>query len=801
MPHARRWTAPCNTPARRAFENQPLAANPPSMSPVYELAPGEFIFAPFHYAGISGELSFIWHPRASGAPPVERMWDGVVLHWVGVDAAGEAGEFTFACSAPLRGGDELVCCLFARDGLRVAPAVTVDGAEHALAPGHGTGTRLELRRALPSGARLEQVTLRFSLAPGAGAGSLKLVWFALADPALRAAHEAARPRPDPTWPGLLRPDAEWRPGAPFRRGLLFAAADLSRLRDRVRSPEWAPLYGRLRARAMAAARREPEADVRDTLPFPDERYQRPEERGRAPFYLDAPALGLVALIEEDAALARHALRGLLCMLHTRHWTVSADCRMPSLAWDIRCFLEEMTVTACALLLDWFDAAITPSAKELAAVALWDRGLAYIERDLLRHDYVHRMNQGVWFSRGRMLGWLMLETYWPRAAGRAPGVAADLRAVLENYLTADGGAHEGVNYFSLSAEVAITALRAAERATGRPARDLAPPRLALSARYLSALSAVRPGTFLLDGDNTDPTLAAEGIPLLAALYPEGGFDALAAGWRLRAPDRAPSYFDHYTGTGLFALLLGPERLGAAATCAVPEFAILEATGQLTSFRRDGEASLRLHVIGAGAGATHTHPDRGSFLVEVDGEPFLIDRGMLRYDDARCPDLRRSFRHNVLTPVAADRGAFPDQRPARGALVPEGRGDERRLDVTLTLDSVWPEPGARHRRRIGSPDVNGFLVEDAVETPAPGRVAFHLNAPAPFVLVGPGEALLRIAGRALLVAAPWAESVSHAEDGVDALGRPVWLLTWTSTFATRHELRTGFVVERTMEQISP
>lgn len=50
-----------------------------------------------------------------------------------------------------------------------------------------------------------------------------------------------------------------------------------------------------------------------------------------------------------------------------------------------------------------------------------------------------------------------------------------------------------------------------------------------------------------------------------------------------------------------------------------------TGNLTSFRQDGRRSIRLHLAGSKANPGHSHFDKGGFTAELDGTPFLIDRG--------------------------------------------------------------------------------------------------------------------------------------------------------------------------------
>ena len=62
-----------------------------------------------------------------------------------------------------------------------------------------------------------------------------------------------------------------------------------------------------------------------------------------------------------------------------------DPHVDSTKADQRCFNEEQATTAAALLLDWYDFALTPRARMLAQQVLWDKGVSVIERDMMKWD--------------------------------------------------------------------------------------------------------------------------------------------------------------------------------------------------------------------------------------------------------------------------------------------------------------------------------------------------------------------------------------------------------------------------------
>jgi len=207
---------------------------------------------------------------------------------------------------------------------------------------------------------------------------------------------------------------------------------------------------------------------------------------------------------------------------------------------------------------------------------------------------------------------------------------------------------------------------------------------------------------------------------------------------------------------------------------------------------------VHLVGGSARTGHAHADRGNLLLEAFGEELLIDRGICSYMDARADEMKRSCMHNLVTPVDND-GSFPDQAyPYAGATVPTGRGDERTLRAAIDVTGAWAGRFTVCRRRLRSDSPAELIIEDRLELPATGAVAFHLQSRLPFrrdgeawVLQG-RQAQLRIEPR-------W--PLAHAAAGIagiDSLGHPVHRLTLQAGPANRHLLRTKLSLKATRNE---
>ena len=754
------------------------------MSPtqLFELTPAESMFAPFHDEAVAVQLPL--RLEAITATGLKQVfgWDGVKLSWDNAVVGKVAAVFEIAVRELPERFDHFVFCHVAPVELSVAFEACRNGAWSALGvPVIGTGGRHEVT--FPMGPRpIEGVRAVFSNLRAASI-HLSLQWWGVARASLVEEIEASRPRYDGRWEGLILPPEQW-PEPKMARGIMFDAVELPALREKRGLPYWDAHWKLLEERAQKYLSRRPEEDLDAFLPQTDQRYIRARESGRTTYFSEPVILGFVGLVNQDRAMGFHALRYLMCLIHTTSWAQSAESRARGSVWDQRCFNEEMATTAATLLLDWYDFALTPRARALAQQALWDKGVAIIERDMMKWDYVFTMNQGPWFCRARILAGLYLETVWPRMKPHTELALADLRAGMENYLLDDGGTDEGLGYFSVTLHAVLPGLIAYARARGADVSSLLPRKFAATGRFVAALSATEPGRVLTEGDNTSDLIVGDTIPMLARIFPDDVYPRVVAACLMQR--RPAGYYDQYFFEGVFAFIAGPGRL-APPEVIVPEFAVLPQTGHLTSRRATAAGrSVRLHVVGAKARASHTHFDKGSFLLELDRAPVLIDRGQVRYDDLRSYTLKRTELHNTLTPVTAD-GVYANQSGVLEATIPSGEGNGKRLRAQINLAHVWRGVMSRCVREILADTVEEFSVIDRGELLAESALVFHLHTRTPWEIRGK-EAVLRIEGWEVTLSAPWADAITQREDSIDFQLQPVWHLECRLNRAKAFDLTT-------------
>lgn len=759
----------------------------------------EFIFAPFHDPEHSSGIPDQIEPGSASGLVRDHSWCWTTLAWENADPARSAFTYRFVAPFSVRHHDTLIVSLSLPVGARVELALLVRGYHRAsrwIGGFIGKGHRQELKipvsrlfpapRALVGGRQFSGLALRVHTAAG-GPGVLAISWAAMRDSALHRRQREQRAHLVPDWSSWVLPQSSWGE-VRFERGLLFDADMLAGVRAKKSGDGWREHFRLLEKRAGEYLRRNPEADWGEYLPNHDIRYLREDEQGRTAYHWEALVVGFVGLVNEDRAMMAHALRYLMCMVHTRQWADSAEHRVPSSTWNQRAFMEEMTTTSVALLADWFAFALTAQGKNLVRQALWDKGIAPVRRDLMHHEYMHRMNQGAVFCRANIIGGLYLEGAWPRIAASVDQAHEWMNAVLDHYIRPDGGIHEGVGYLCQTLTACLWAIIAHARARGLDWREQVARRFGNSEAYLRVMAATAPGRAIPAGDCRIEWFSGDAIPILAEVFPGSAYadilrNCLREGW-----------VHELTGTlaksgGLIGMVYGPAETRESVSV-VPEMALLADSGKFSlSGARDGLAT-RFWASSSYRSATHAHRDHGQFWLEVDGEPVFIDRGMVQYWFTDAHFLSRAWMHNVLTPLAVD-GAFVEQSFADADEPMRAERDAGRASVAIAGNGVWRDAMSQYARNFELDLPASVKIVDRGTLLRPGRVAFHLHSPHAFEVVGKRATLVRN-GRRIVVEFPWANEVACVQRMADLLRRPVYHLCATSAEQVEFVFETAIVV---------
>jgi hypothetical protein len=625
-------------------------------------------------------------------------------------------------------------------------------------------------------------------------GQTSLFWLGLADRTRRQAM-LARPSPyDGRWEGLIRPESDMARLAP-QLALFFNGRELAAIRRKIQTPYYRVVMDRLRAQARKALSGEPHRQIGD-YPIVEESGKR-YDRTRALAVPSNQRLGsamavcsFVGLVDQDFLLLRAGLSQALAAAHCTYWDDSFMQTLPGGCWDHRAFKAFALTQWFVRAWDWAGSLLTPAGTALMARTLSLKALPLFQMSLEKYGYMRQCNQAIVFATGAILGHAALARVWDYGGERLDVALEALSESVRNYTEPDGGAHEGLEYFNWSYASALEGYLAAARVKGVPVRRLVPACMLKTPRYLmNILSTVAPagcGINVADGGRPGRGPA---MGMLAALMTLTDDPYIRAFWAATRRVREPR---HATGA-IDDILYGPVRL-PRPKADPPVFSRLPCTGMICSNRPVVGGSIRLQVIGAKAGAGHTHQDKGSFVLEAFGEELLIDRGICYYGDARAGSMKRADQHNMITPHDAEGRTLPALCPCPQAILPIGRGDARRFRARVDGTAQWPDHLAQWVRTFSSPAPHHILVTDTVARRQKGAVTFHAQSRFPWKRTQKGWTTQGQRGRVTVIPEWVPKTASGSRDGVDGAIKPVYHLSLTTCADTSFRLKTHLHVER-------
>lgn len=781
---------------------------------VFPIGPGlaEYVFAPYFDHEHSWALPVEVDEASSATVSCEIEWCHTKIVWAGGRQNDILVMARCIASFDAFDHDTLVAAFTLPQGAKIEFAI-LDGDRktmgHWSKPVAGTGVRqeifLDISRLLATGSSRRWLASllrrRGSRSFGGVAfrissrvsdhGVFTLTWLGLRNSKACELISNSRAHFRPDWTPWIKGRNEWGDMVP-QQGLMFGKDELLQLRIKKDLAGWKEHFELLESKARKCLEREPESDLGDYLPNHDLRFTRYRAVPTRAYHWEALVLAFVGLVNVDARMLDHALRYLMCMIHTQHWADSAEQRISSSTWTQRSFMEEMTTTSVAILLDWLGFALTPQAKNLARQALWTRGMAHVQRDLFQFDYMHSMNQGAVFCRALILGGLSLEQAWPRARHVADEAYRTMKTVLGNYIKSDGGVSEGPGYLCQTLTATLWSVIAYSRARGLDWREEARQLFGAVEPYIRVMTAGKSGQCIPAGDCRLEWFSGDGIPILASVFPDSVYseilpECLKNGW-----------VHEITGTlkgsgGMVGMVYGPEKLYGGRYIAARALWLSD-SGKFSRTNEIQGHRVRLWATASVYGASHSHLDHGSFVIEIDESRVFVDRGMAEYWKGELVHLmKRSFAHNVLTPVMPD-GSWADQAMPTAPFATPATTGEAPVLLRIPSQDIWPDQMVFYERVLedGGGARQAFRVRDTGELRARGRVAFHLHSPHPFSVHG-NAVTADIVDVRCTVNFPWASNVTVRKSIPDFADRQIFHICATSDDVTDFDLHTSIAID--------
>ena len=204
--------------------------------------------------------------------------------------------------------------------------------------------------------------------------------------------------------------------------------------------------------------------------------------------------------------------------------------------------------------------------------------------------------------------------------------------------------------------------------------------------------------------------------------------------------------------------------------LPAIVSMPAIGQMASHRQLGDAWVKLFLMGNQSGASHTHEDKGSFVLEFAGDSFTKDFGCCDYSNPLADMMKHAQRHNMLTPLTPGGARPKPQNPILADITPQGTGDEKSFRATMDLAAGWEGWFTHWTRTWDSSTPDELTITDDWAIAQGDGVRFHWTTALPITLDAANHRAV-IDGRRGRAILTWDDGLEAVVEALP-LEEPVW-----------------------------
>jgi hypothetical protein len=689
----------------------------------------EAVFEAFHDEQLS-ELSQ-WSVTGDGVSGFKfwQNWIWVQWAWEKPAADGRVVRFHRALDLDCSAYDRVICCVALPEGGYFTIHAETDAGPRTRRGEPLGATKHEEWLPLDGAKRITALTIEAIFPPG-GSGNGWVYWLALQSTTRLPAHLAQWAGYGERWENYLQPES-FEPAFKPAHGLLLTAEELDTVRAQFAA---SPTADAMREAAAEARAIRPEDLIGQYVNFWNSNSLRRERDHGKVITIHGANAAQAGMLLKDKALCRLAARFALSVAHCERWDDCFTCFMPGSTWEQRGFVQSICLYETALILDLCGEWFTELGRHVILRRIAEDGIGNLNFGTWWWEYIFHCNQLAWFAPGRILGYLLLEQTMPakckgyarpvpsRVAPYTELAVADLLENLNRCLQPDGGYVEGPTYFTWVARQAFVALHLYARARGKSLQALMPPQMkktALLAEMLYSTNDAQDAILICDAMYIFP----EALAYLAAFMPDSHWVTM--------------YHKQMNRPGAGA---APSLLAMSMASTIPAegpplraFVDMPDTGMMCSVRRHQGEIVKLFLMGNKAGASHTHEDKGNFVLEFAGDSFALDFGVCDYSNPLVEELKTAQRHNMLTPWSAGLRPKPTN-PINADIRPTGRGDATSFHATMNVTAGWEGWYEKWNRTWDSPAPDTLVITDEWAVEKGEGVVFHWTTPLPMRRVG-------------------------------------------------------------------
>lgn len=660
---------------------------------------GEAIIEPFWDPSVSG--LGVWKVLENGAigVKVSQYWCYVPYEWLKPAQDGTGAElereYEELC---VEGYDKLiVSAVVPEDGFLRLSAETELGLKTVREDGAG---KKELALSLDGARTVTRIRIAVGNTTGAPATGW-LNWIGAQKTELLNEHLKLKRQFDEKWEGYLA-DESYEPRFEPEYGLVATKEELERLRSRYKAHLKHGGKDVFYENIRPFLDKKPEEMIGDYVRLTEDiRFCRSRDEGQ--FTADGLGERMVhyALLKKDKQVLRLAARYVMSLMMTSNWLDGFIANYPPGIWEHSGFVPAMVLSDVAAVLDGAGELFTDKAKKMIKKQMMEKGLSKVNSVVWRYDSIFKCNQLSWYSYGRLSAYAVLSKEFERVVPYLTIAKHDIEESMKLAIGSDGGADEGVSYFLCQPGHSGAGLFWYARALGVDFDSCLPRELYKTGDFIDALSSTQKDkAFLTVCDYSEPSEAREirGIAIMAYAMPKSIWVNVYHK-KKKELGGLPNDFISFLLDDKIPKEDNPEKT----------FIRLPESGYVSSVRKTAVDKMKVFVMGNKAGCGHNHEDKGSFLVEYNGEGFLTDPGMVSYGEAMSRSLKMCDYHNMLLPTGLSENPHP-KNPLPYSYTPEGSGDENELHLSMDLTESFDSCYSLWKRSIDSDSPSEIVLTD-------------------------------------------------------------------------------------------
>ena len=409
----------------------------------------------------------------------------------------------------------------------------------------------------------------------------------------------------------------------------FFADDGDLLRAKMNSPYFKADYEATKKSCEGFMNNEPENAIRRCI-----------SGNASGLYIGTSTLAFVGFIEKDLEMLKMAARYALSLASCETWYQEDKELVTGVTWNGRVFHAAFAAYGISIFMEFGASILTWHGRNYLYEALARKGIARLDADFKMMEYIYHMNQGLAFSPGYIYSLLVMSKRFPRYKKRIDEIETDVLDMVRGTINPDGGMVEGLGYWSYTIESFALTAYALAKYRGKSLYEYLNGVLDKTGNFAIIMSGEK-NVFRSVGDT--------------GRY---GFLKHISSFMYQAT-KNPAWKRYYdntveknpTGQNMGGWYLSNLIFGEVLS------------GETTSEDRKNESFVKFPDCGytylkrqnteffaiSGKSFSHCHPDKGSFTIDLNDEPVLIDRGMVAYNEACADELSASEAHNMALPV--------------------------------------------------------------------------------------------------------------------------------------------------------